>query len=263
MTFVGSVPDVTATRDTGVYIGCSGWQYKHWRGDFYPADLPLKDWLAYYAGQFDTVEINNSFYRLPEAETFAGWRDSVPRGFVYAVKASRFLTHMKKLKEPEAPLQRLLERVVQLQFALGPVLYQLPPRWPLNLERLNTFLGALPGGRHHVVEFRDPSWYVAPVYEALTKHRVALCLHDLQGAAPPDRRLVGPFIYARFHGPSRYGGRYADDTLADWATWCEAHNARGVPVYAYFNNDIGGNAPRDAVRFRQLMRHVNAVTPDR
>ena len=242
-----------------MHVGCSGWQYKHWRGDFYPADLPLGRWLAYYAAHFDTVEINNSFYRLPETDTFADWRERVPPGFVYAVKASRFLTHMKKLKDPEPPLQRLFERIAQLEGALGPVLYQLPPRWPVNVDRLNIFLAALPVGRYHVVEFRDPSWYAPPVYEALARHGVALCLHDMPGAAPPDRRLVGPFIYTRFHGPSRYGGRYADDILADWADWCRAHIARGVEVYAYFNNDIGGHAPRDAQRFRQLLCHLEAV----
>jgi uncharacterized protein YecE (DUF72 family) len=236
-----------------VHVGCSGWQYKHWRGNFYPADLPLGRWLAHYAAQFDTVEINNSFYRLPEATTFVDWRERVPPGFVYAVKASRFLTHMKKLKEPEEPLHRLFERVLQLERALGPVLYQLPPRWPVNIDRLNTFLAALPIGPCHVVEFRDPSWYVPSVYAALARHRVALCLHDMPGAAPPARHLVGPFIYIRFHGPLRYGGRYADDTLADWADWCRPSVARGVEVYAYFNNDIGGHAPRDALRFRQLL----------
>ena len=237
-------------------VGCSGWQYKHWRGDFYPADLPVRRWLKYYAAQFDTVEVNNSFYRLPEAATFATWRDALPRGFVYAVKASRFLTHVKRLKKPEAPLQRLFGRVTHLGHALGPVLYQLPPRWPVNLNRFETSLAALPPGRAHVVEFRDASWYVPPVYEAMTHHGVAMCLHDLPGTAQPDRRNVGPFIYIRFHGPSRYQGRYAHDTLADWAHWCRAHIARGVRVYAYFNNDIGGHAPHDARRFRELLGHA-------
>ena len=253
-------PGGTRSRITPVvHVGCSGWQYKHWRGDFYPARLPVRDWLAHYAATFGTVELNNSFYRLPEAETFAQWRAKVPPGFVYAVKASRFITHMKRLKDPQSPLQRLFERVVHLERALGPMLYQLPPQWPVNLDRSATFLAALPVEHDHVVEFRNPSWYVPPVYEALARHRVALCLHDMQGAAPPARALVGPFIYARFHGPSRYGGRYADEVLADWADWCRAHIVRGVDVYAYFNNDIGGHAPRDAQRFRHLLGHVKTV----
>jgi uncharacterized protein YecE (DUF72 family) len=171
-------------------VGCSGWQYKHWRGDFYPSELPMRRWLEHYASQFDTVEINNSFYRLPEAATFASWRDGVPAGFLYSVKASRFLTHMKKLKDPEAPLQRLFDRAAELGDALGPVLYQLPPRWPVDLDRFRTFLAALPTGRAHVVEFRDPSWYAAPVYDALAHHGVAMCLHDFPGAAAPARRPI-------------------------------------------------------------------------
>jgi uncharacterized protein YecE (DUF72 family) len=256
MTIAGDAASRRSGITPAVRVGCSGWQYKHWRGDFYPADLPVRRWLPYYAAQFDTVEINNTFYRLPEARTFVDWREKVSPGFVYAVKASRFLTHMKKLKDPEAPLRLLFERVMQLEYALGAILYQLPPRWPVNVERLNNFLDALPVGYHHAVEFRDPSWYVPAVYDALRNHHVALCLHDLPGAAPPDRHLVGPFIYVRFHGPARYGGRYADDTLVEWAEWCQAHIARGVEMYAYFNNDIGGHAPRDAQRFRELLSSV-------
>ena len=127
-------------------VGCSGWQYKHWRGEFYPVDLPLSQWLEYYAQRFDTVEINSSFYRLPEAATFADWHTRVGDDFVYAVKASRFLTHMKKLSDPEGPLDRFFARVAQLEGSLGPVLYQLPPGWHVNLDRLNTFVAALPLG---------------------------------------------------------------------------------------------------------------------
>src|SRR5918993_4254857 len=151
-----------------IRIGCSGWQYRHWRGDFYPADLPQSRWFADYALSFDTVEINNSFYRLPSAETFTKWREQAPPRFLYAVKASRFLTHMKKLKDPEDPLFRFFENVRELGNKLGPVLYQLPPNFGINLERLERFLESIhPVARqaglrvrpHHVVEFRDPSWY--------------------------------------------------------------------------------------------------------
>jgi len=241
-----------------IRVGCSGWQYKHWRGEFYPVDLPLSRWLEYYAQSFDTVEINNSFYRLPEAATFADWHTRVGDDFVYAVKASRFLTHMKKLKDPKGPLDRFFARVVQLEGSLGPVLYQLPPGWRVNLDRLNTFVAALPPGPRHVVEFRDPTWYVDEVYDTLARHGVAMCLHDLAGAAPPNRRRVGAFIYLRFHGPQRYGGRYSNETLADWATWCAARLIEGTSVYAYFNNDIGGHAPRDAVRLRDLVAHATS-----
>lgn len=241
-----------------IRIGCSGWQYRHWRGSFYPAELPQSRWLEYYAGRFDTVEINNSFYRLPEAATFASWGRRAPRGFVYAVKASRFLTHMKKLKDPVEPLKLFFTRARRLEHAFGPVLYQLPPRWPLNLERLETFLRALPRGRRHAIEFRDPSWYAPESLALLERHGVALCLHDMPGSAS-GRQTVGPFAYVRFHGTQKYAGRYADRTLDEWAEWLAGCATQGRAVYAYFNNDTGGHAPRDAVRLRdRIRRHVAA-----
>jgi uncharacterized protein YecE (DUF72 family) len=233
-----------------IRIGCSGWQYQHWRGDFYPAELPASRWLEHYAQHFDTVEINNTFYRLPEAATFAAWGRRAPPGFVYAVKASRYLTHMKKLKDPEEPLERFFTRARRLGRTLGPVLYQLPPRFPVNLERFDTFLRALPRARRHVVEFRDPSWYREDVLERLGQRRVALCLHDMGGSAS-GRQRAGPFVYVRFHGEQKYSGRYSDRVLDPWADWLAGQAADGTPVFAYFNNDVGGHAPRDAIRLRE------------
>jgi uncharacterized protein YecE (DUF72 family) len=235
-----------------VRIGCSGWQYKHWRGDFYPADLREAGWLDHYLRRFDTVELNNSFYRLPEAATFRSWRERTPASFLFAVKASRFLTHMKKLTDPEEPLQRFFERARELGDRLGPVLYQLPPRWPVNLERLDVFLACLPPRARHVIEFREPSWYASEVLERLERAGVALCLHDMAGSASPRIR-VGPLVYVRFHGVTRYGGRYGDEELAPWAEWLRAEHAAGRDVFAYFNNDIGGHAPRDAIRLREML----------
>jgi uncharacterized protein YecE (DUF72 family) len=238
-----------------IRVGCSGWQYKHWRADFYPAELPQSLWFAHYAKEFDTVEINNSFYRLPPAVTFAKWREQAPRRFVYAVKASRFLTHMKKLKDPEEPLARFFDGAAQLGPHLGPVLYQLPPGWRLDIDRFEHFLRALPKGRRHTVEFREPSWYDERVYALLRRHKVALCLHDMQGSATA-RLIVGPFVYVRFHhGTAKYGGRYPDDRLDEWADWLAERAGDGLDVFAYFNNDTGGHAPRDAVRLRDRL-HV-------
>jgi uncharacterized protein YecE (DUF72 family) len=234
-------------------IGCSGWQYRHWRGSFYPRDLVHRRWFDYYASQFDTVEINNTFYRLPEASAFVEWRKQAPAEFLYAAKASRFLTHMKKLKDPEQPLDRLFSRARLLGRALGPVLYQLPPRWNVNIERLETFVRSLPRRRRHVIEFRDPSWYTDEVFELLARHHVACCIHDMAGSAT-GRRAVGSFVYARFHGPARYSGRYDDGTLDDWAEWFADCLREGRPVFAYFNNDAGGHAPHDAVRLRQRLQ---------
>jgi uncharacterized protein YecE (DUF72 family) len=246
-----------------IHVGCSGWQYKHWRGDFYPAELPQSRWLEYYAERFDTVEINNTFYRLPDASTFAEWGRRAPPGFVYAVKASRYLTHMKKLKDPEEPLQRFFTRAKRLEHAFGPVLYQLPPNMRVNLERLDTFLKALPRTRRHAIEFREPSWYVDEVFERLERHNVALCLHDMKGSAT-GRIPIGPFVYVRFHGPQKYSGRYPDDVLEEWATWLADRARGGRAIYAYFNNDAGGHAPRDAVRLRDaIASHRGSDTRDR
>jgi uncharacterized protein YecE (DUF72 family) len=235
------------------WVGCSGWQYKHWRGDFYPLDVPQTRWFDYYAARFDTVEINNTFYRLPEQSTFAAWAARAPSGFLFAIKASRFLTHMKKLKDPEEPIERLFSRMRPLRKHLGPVLYQLPPGWKLDRERLEHFLQALPRGVRHVLEFRDPSWYTDDVKALLARHGASLCLHDMHGSAT-GRERIGPIVYVRFHGASgHYSGRYPDDRLRGWAEWLNEQRAAGADVYAYFNNDVGGHAPRDAVRLRQFV----------
>src|SRR3954454_17682740 len=180
-------------------IGCSRWEYKHWRGDFYPLEIPRSRWFEHYAATFDTVEINNTFYRLPEEGTFAAWAERAPLRFLYAVKASRFLTHMKKLKDPEEPIERLFSRMRPLRRRLGPVLYQLPPGFRRDTGRLEHFLQSLPRGVRHVVEFRDPSWYEADVFRMLERRHVALCLHDMRGSATVRER-IGPFVYVRFHG---------------------------------------------------------------
>ena len=234
-------------------IGCSGWQYKHWRGDFYPHDLPQNRWFEHYARVFDTVEINNSFYRLPEAETFANWGNRAPMRFIFAVKASRFLTHMKKLPEPAAPIERLFSRMRARGRHRGPGLYQLPPGWKLDRERLEHFLQALPRGIRHVLEFREPSWYADDVLRLLDRHRVALCLHDMPGSAT-GRERVGPFVYVRFHGATgKYGGSYPDDRLRSWADWLAAQRRAGTETYAYFNNEVGGHAPRNALTLRSFL----------
>jgi uncharacterized protein YecE (DUF72 family) len=233
-------------------VGCSGWQYKHWRGVFYPAELPASRWFEYYTSRFDTVEINNTFYRLPEPSTFAAWRKQAPPGFLYAVKASRYLTHMKKLKDPVEPLHRLFQHAGQLQRTLGPILYQLPPRWPMNLERLSAFVRALPKRRQHIIEFREPSWYNDEVFELLERHGISLCLHDMAGSET-GRMAIGPIVYVRFHGTAKYTGRYDDAVLNGWAGWLAAEMRCGRQIFAYFNNDVGGHAPRDAIRLRRAI----------
>lgn len=230
-------------RAAAFKIGCSGWQYRHWKGEFYPADLPQREWLEYYARHFDTVEVNNSFYRLPPEGVFGAWRARTPPRFVFAVKASRFLTHMKKLKDPEEPVERLFSRAVELGGKLGPVLYQLPKQLRKDVERLEAFLEVLPQRVKHAIEFREPSWYDDDVMRLLRRRNVALCLHDMPGSASP-RLLTARFTYVRFHGATgRYNGAYPPDAIEEWAEWLVAN---GHPAFVYFNNDIGGHAPRDA-----------------
>jgi uncharacterized protein YecE (DUF72 family) len=237
----------------GARVGCSGWQYRHWRNEFYPPDLPVSRWFDHYAERFETVEINNSFYRLPERATFERWAARAPGRFLFAVKASRFLTHMKKLKDPEAPLDLLMSRARGLGRHLGPVLYQLPPGWKLDLDRLEHFLQALPHDARHVLEFRDSSWYDERVLALLERHHVALCLHDMSGSAT-GREQVGPFVYVRFHGAGgTYSGSYPAARLERWADWLGRRRAAGADVYAYFNNDVGGHAPRNAVTLRRYL----------
>ena len=237
-------------------VGCSGWQYKHWRGDFYPAEVPQSQWLEYYAANFDTVEVNNSFYRLPERTTFATWARRAPHRFEFAVKASRFLTHMKKLKDPEEPIARLFTRMTALGSHLGPVLYQLPPGWTVDVARFRRFVESLPDAARHVVEFRDPSWYDHAIRQLMEEHNVALCLHDMPGSAT-GKDPSGPFTYVRFHGAdAKYGGGYSDARLRGWADWLNARRDEGRDVYAYFNNDIGGHAPRDAVTLRRVLEET-------
>ena len=237
-------------------IGCSGWIYKHWRGLFYPEKLPVKRWFAFYAEEFDTVEINNSFYRLPKPETFEAWRRQAPPGFCYAVKANRFLTQAKKLKDCAEPIERQMRSFNALKPALGPILYQLPPRFKVNLERLAGFLELLPKDVTNIFEFRDKSWYTDEVFRLLERHRAGFCAHDMPGSRSP-KLAIGSVAYLRFHGgEGKYWGRYSDECLLDWADWVVARAREGQPVWAYFNNDMEAHAIHDAQTLRSMVRQA-------
>ena len=253
----GFVDDRLAMRSSRIRIGCSGWQYRHWAGVFYPRDVPRTQWLRYYSRHFDTVEVNNTFYRLPRKGMLTSWLPSVPSRFLFAVKASRFLTHMKKLIDPSEPLDLLFARTAELREHLGPVLYQLPPQLQKNMDRLGRFLELLAPGMRHAIEFRHPSWYDEDVFAALRRAHVTICLHDMEGSASP-RIPIGPFRYVRFHGTSaKYAGAYPREQLASWAKWL-VHE--GKPAFVYFNNDIGGQAPTDAMALRELVSRTRALT---
>jgi uncharacterized protein YecE (DUF72 family) len=236
-----------------IRIGCSGWNYRHWRERFYPGGLPVRSWFAFYAEHFDTVEINNSFYRLPSAETFDKWRDQAPPGFRYAVKANRFLTQAKKLKDCEEPLARMMAPVRRLGPTLGPILYQLPPRFRINLERLESFLKLVPKDVAIVFEFRDKSWLVPETLDLLDRYGASFCVHDMAGSAT-ERRAVGPIAYVRFHGGAgKYWGRYPDATLLGWTDWIVDQARQGRPVWCYFNNDIDAHAIDDAQTLKAMV----------
>jgi uncharacterized protein YecE (DUF72 family) len=244
------------TTVSRIHVGCSGWVYKHWRGIFYPEGLPQKRWFERYAEEFDTVEINASFYRLPLASTFEGWCEKAPPGFRYAVKVNRFITHMKKLLGCEAEVDRFIALARPLGEKLGPLLYQLPPSLHRNVERLDSFLARLPKDIEQVLEFRHKSWYDEEVLEILDGHGIGFVAHDLKGLVSP-RWASGRTAYVRFHGTSgRYHGRYSDEELTDWTDWCLGQARAGRSVWCYFNNDIHGHAIEDARTLNSMVRQM-------
>ncbi len=234
-------------------VGTSGWNYPHWRGRFYPPRLPQREWLAYYAQRFPTVEINNSFYRLPESRTFAHWHRAVPGAFMFGVKGSRFITHIKRLRLSRGPVRRLLVRARGLGRALGPILFQLPPNFRPDESRLERFLKGLPPGPRYAMEFRHAGWHRESVYRLLRRRSVACCISD--GPDIPLRVVrTAPFVYVRFHGPGGIGaGRYGNSALGRWAKTLR-DLCRAGTAYAYFNNDQAGYAVENATRLTDLLR---------
>lgn len=235
-----------------IRIGTSGWVYKHWQGIFYPPDLQQKQWFAYYARFFDTVEINSTFYHLQNASVFEHWGQQAPAGFLYAVKASRYITHIKYLKECKDPLETFLNRASLLGHALAPVLFQLPPGFSVNLDRLKSFLALLPEGFSYAMEFRNLTWLTEEVFALLERHGVALCIHDMPPLQVP-LRITAKFAYLRFHGDVNHAGDYPPETLAVWAERMQAWQRNGLAVFAYFNNDAGGMAVCNALTLKQLL----------
>lgn len=241
-----------------VYIGASGWQYRHWRsGRFYPRGLTTTDELAFYAERFQVVEVNNTFYRLPESAVFSKWAAGTPDDFVVVVKASRFLTHIKRLKDPEEPVERFMQRAKHLGSKLGPILLQLPPNFDCDLARLEGTLAAFPKDVRLAVEFRHPSWFVDEVRRALERHNAALCIADRHSRlVTPDWRTAG-WGYIRFHeGSATPHPCYGEAALESRAALLGRLFGRDADVYAFFNNDPRGCAIRDASLFaRALERH--------
>jgi uncharacterized protein YecE (DUF72 family) len=232
-------------------IGTSGWIYKHWKGLYYPEKLPQKEWWAFYAREFDTVEINYSFYRLPTREAFEAWRDQAGPDFRYAVKGSRFITHMKRLGEAEKHVGLFFERVRGLGDRAGPILWQLPPHFRRNVGRLDGFLAALPRDYQHAIEFRHESWLTEEVFGRLEEREIALCIPE-SPKLPKAVRLTADWTYLRFHEGAA-GGDYTATQLDEWAAQIRSIRDRGADVWAYFNNDWEGYALANARALREKL----------
>ena len=240
-----------------IRVGCSGWVYKHWRGILYPEGLAQRLWFQRYSEEFDTVEINATFYRVPKPETFEGWRNKAPAGFRYAVKVNRFITHLKKLVGVEETLNDFVSLTRKLEPTLGPLLYQLPPSLKLDLERLENFLKLIPSDLGNVFEFRDKSWYIPELYALLDRYGASFCVHDMRGSNT-ERIAVGPLAYVRFHGgQGKYWGRYSDEGLLGWTDWIMDQSRQGRAVWCYFNNDIHGHAIHDAQTLKSMVGQMS------
>jgi uncharacterized protein YecE (DUF72 family) len=237
-----------------IRIGTSGWYYDHWKELFYPAGLAKSKWFEHYAQHFDTVEINNTFYHLPKEEYVQRWHKLAPKGFLYAAKANRYITHIKKLKDAEEPLERFFDRVGKLKGKLGPILYQLPPSLHKDLDLLGTFVRLLPKKRRAVFEFRHESWYCEDTFKLLWRYGAGFCIHDMPGKESP-RVVTADIIYVRFHGTTgRYSGSYSKSVLQKWANWLREQSKQARSIYVYFNNDAHAHAIKNAKQLIQQFR---------
>jgi uncharacterized protein YecE (DUF72 family) len=246
---------MTAQRrpECAVHIGTSGWHYKHWKGPFYPEKHPASKMLQWYVERFDTVEINNSFYRLPQLSALQLWCRQTPPNFCFAVKASRYITHNRKLKDPQNAVDKFLVVIDKLERRLGPILFQLPPSWKVNVERLDEFLTGLPSAHRYVFEFRNETWNVPEVYEVLRQHNAAFCIYELAGFQSP-LEITADFTYVRLHGPgNKYQGDYSEDTLRGWADRIQQWGKNLKHIFVYFDNDQAGFAAKNALELRNMV----------
>jgi uncharacterized protein YecE (DUF72 family) len=237
-----------------IYIGTSGWSYSHW-SQFYK-NLPSRKWLPFYAEHFSTVEINSTYYHLPQLKSVKNWLKVTPKDFVFSVKCSRYITHVKRLKDVSVEIENFLSSIAPLEAKLGPLLFLLPPSFGLNFEVLKTCIEHLPKRYEYTFEFRNESWYVPQVYELLRKNKIALCISDLNGILSPIE-LTAPFVYVRLHGPHKaYKGRYSLQTLRQWAKRALEWKLHKLKVYIYFDNDEKGYAIKDAQKLIVLLSEL-------
>lgn len=237
-----------------IFIGTSGWSYGHWQKRFYPVDLPERNWLEFYSRDFQTVEINSSFYHLPKLQTFTNWRSKTSKDFIFAVKASRFITHIKKLKNCHQPWQRFIENAKNLREKLGPILFQLPPSFKADPKRLENFLKILSKKYQYVLEPRNESWFNPKIYEILKKYKVSLCFISAPDF-PWQEIITSNFIYIRMHGAkSLYNSKYSSRELKKLAQKIKNWQAKKLPVYVYFNNDDRAHAIFNAKELIKLTK---------
>lgn len=237
-----------------ILIGTSGWHYQSWRNNFFPPELMLRHQLAYYATQFASCELNGVFYRTPTEQAVRDWRDQTPDDFVFAWKASKFITHWKRLSDKSANSLELLEsRLAILGPKAGPVLFQLPPQSEANADRLGAFLKMLSRRRRYAFEFRHQSWYSPAIFSLLRDHNIALCISDHHDAPSPWKRTAD-FVYVRGHGPGgHYRGHYGEQELSEWAAKIGGWRRQGYDIYVYFDNDQKSAAPADAKRLEAAL----------
>lgn len=232
--------------DNSVHIGTSGWSYKHWKENFYPLEITEKEYLHYYSEHFSTVEVNNSFYHSLKEETVKNWVKAVPENFIFSVKANRYITHLKKLKEPEKRVENFLESIKPFNKKLGPILFQLPPHFSFNGERLEYFLKLLPEDYRYVFEFRDRSWFNSESYNILKRNNVALCIYNLGDFQSP-KEITSDFVYIRLHGSGGLGSsKYDEEKLNEFYRDIKEYSAKSKEVFCYFNNDEAGYAVQNA-----------------
>jgi uncharacterized protein YecE (DUF72 family) len=237
-----------------IYVGTSGWNYDHWKGPFYPKDIKPKDEFKYYIDHFKTVEINSTFYRLPSKKTLLNWKKSSPKDFIFSIKASRYITHVKRLKEPKKSLSIFLSLIKNIKPKLGPILFQTPPNWKVNIKRFENFIKFLDKNYKYAFEFRDRSWLIEDIFDLLKKNNLAFCIYDLQGFQTPIE-ITADFVYVRLHGPkSAYSGSYSKKNLKKWAKLFKKLKKNKLDIFCYFNNDEKAYAVKNAQEFKRLIR---------
>ncbi len=237
-----------------IYIGTSGWLYRHWIGKFYPEKSNAKRQWEFYSNHFDTIEINNTFYKLPPPTVFESWYDNSPKKMLFTIKANHFITHARKLTQPEEPITRLFGSIAPLKEKLGPILFQLPPKWKVNVTRFKEFLEALPRGYRYAFEFRNHTWYDEEIYQLLQNHNCAFCIYNLEHHLSP-MKVTADFVYLRLHGPTefKYQGSYSNAALKKWAKQCLTWQKEKKEVYVYFDNDQEAYAAFNALTLKQFI----------